>query len=95
MTSQEYFDKHRQLEWLQGLARDYKKHIDLIEREENYFHVYGIQFAARGDTQIMNVNSNYFPRACIKQGLEVGLGTINVEIEDLKNELQSVTVTLE
>ena len=95
MTSKEYLDKLRHLEWLQGLARDYKRHFDLIEREVDHFRVYGIQFSARSDQQMMGVNSNYFPRECIKEGLEVGLGTINVEIEELKNELRSVTVTLE
>lgn len=95
MTSQEYLDKLRHLEWLQGLARDYKRHFDLIEREGDRFRVYGIQFSARGDPQMMDVNSNYFPRECIKEGLEVSLSTINVEIEELKNELRSVTVTLE
>ena len=95
MTSKEYLDKLRHLDWLRGIARDYKRHFDLIEREGNHFRVYGIQFSARSDTQMMEVNSNYFPRECVMEGLEVGLNTINFEIEELENELRSVTVTLE
>ena len=95
MTSQEYLDKLRHLEWLRGIAKDYRKHFDLIEREGDYFCVYGIQFSARSEPRMMSVNPNHFPRECIKEGLEVSLGVINAEIEELENELRSVTVTLE
>ena len=85
MTSKEYLDKLRHLDWLRGIAKDYRKHFDLIEREGNYFSVYGIQFSARSEPRMMNVNPNYFPRECIKEGLEVGLNTINFEIEELNH----------
>lgn len=95
MTSEEYLGKLNRLRWLRGIAEEYTGHLKLITKEKNYFSVYGIQYSARSDPRIMNVNSNFFPIKHIEQGLLDGLLKINTEIYNLEEELKNPTVTLE
>ena len=95
MTSEEYLAKLNRLRWLQGIAKEYNDHLKLITKEKDYFSVYGIQYSARSDPRIMNVNSKFFPISCIEQGLVQGLLKVNAEIYALKEELKEPTVVLE
>ncbi len=95
MTSEEYLAKLNRLRWLQGIAKEYESHLKLITKEKDYFSVYGIQYSARSDPRIMDVNSKFFPVSCIEQGLVQGLLKVNTEIYALKEELKEPTVTLE
>lgn len=95
MTSEEYLAKLNRLRWLNGIANDYKEHLKMITKEKDYFRVYGIQYAARSDPSMMDVNSNFFPVSCIEQGLVQGLLKVNTEIYALKEEIKESVVTLE
>lgn len=95
MTSNEYTAKLRRLQWLRDIAKEYVKNLDIIENERKYIRVFDIQFAARGDTELMHINPDYFPIEGVEQSLKTGLELVISEIKTLKEELQCLTVTLD
>lgn len=81
--------KVRHYRWLQGIADNYENMLKLIDREKDYFTIYGLTYAARGDTNNFQVNPHRtIPYKFIYDGLKVALETINTEIAECEKELK-------
>lgn len=95
MKQEEYFDKVRHLNWLEGLVCEYTMHLDLIQREQENFVVTGIGFRARGDERVLHLNSHMtIPFNYVLDGLKEASRKAQQEYETLKSELKSVVVEL-
>ena len=94
MKAEEYIDSYRKLSWLQGIIRDYREHIALIERHGDNFVVQGIGYSARGDG-VMYLNSHRsIQPGFILDALKDALQGVEQEYEDLKRDLEIVEVEL-
>ena len=81
--------KIRHYRWLQGIADNYESMLKLIDREKDYFIIYGLTYAARGDTTNFQVNPHRtIPYKYIYDGLKAELEAINAEIAECEKELQ-------
>lgn len=88
MKFKELQQKMETYEWLKSIADDYQSSIDLIDAEEEYFKVSGIQYSARSDTRTMNINPHRpISYVYIREGLQEALDGIKTEISDLEKEL--------
>lgn len=75
--------------WLCNIAREYKSMIDCIEREKEFFIVYGFSYSARGDITTFNVNPHRtIPYSFIRDGLSAALADIEKEIAEEEKELK-------
>lgn len=94
MKAEEYIDSYRKLSWLQGIIRDYREHIALIEKHGDDFVVCGIGYSARGEG-VMHFNSHRsIQPGFILDALKDALQRVEQEYEDLKRGLESVFVEL-
>ncbi len=73
-------------DWLIKIAKDYKKHIKLIEQEKEFFVVNGIKFSARGPVEDMEINPHMtIPYEYILEGLKDALAKVQREIDFIED----------
>ncbi len=73
-------------DWLIKIAKDYKKHIKLIEQEKEFFVVNGIKFSARGPVEDMEINPHMtIPYEYILEGLKDALAKVRREIDFIED----------
>lgn len=95
MKSYEYQDKLRRLDWLRGIRKEYRVHLDTIEAGGKFFTVEAIHYSCRGPGDPMNLNPHRPIKArYIYDALTVAVGELDQEIAALESELKSVTVEL-
>ena len=94
MKAEEYIDAYRKLSWLQGIIRDYREHIDLVERHGDNFVVQGIGYSARGEGVIHFNSHRSIKPGFILDALKDALQRVEKEYDDLKRYLESVVVGL-
>lgn len=93
MTIAEYerkAEKIRTLRWLEGIAEEYRKIINRIDNEKDYFRVTGIMYVCRNDGEVLDINSHKsIPYQYIRDGLAAALANITDEITTLTKEIES------
>lgn len=95
MKSEEYIDAVNHLRWLEGIAKQYTEHLQLIEHEADYYTVQAIHYTARGDGRVFNVNSHRsIPTSFIYDGLLAALSAVNEEIKHTREQLKEQVVEL-
>jgi hypothetical protein len=73
-------------DWLIKIAKDYKKYIEMIEREKEFFVVNGIKFSARGPVEDMEINPHMtIPYGYILEGLKDVLAKVQREIDFIED----------
>lgn len=81
--------KIRHYRWLKEIADNYDSMLKLIDREKDSFTIYGLIYAARGDTRSFQVNPHRtIPYKFIYDGLKAELEIINAEIAECEKELK-------
>ena len=94
MKAEEYIDAYRKLSWLVGIIRDYREHIELVERHGDNFVVQGIGYSARGEG-VMHFNTHRSIKpGFILDALKDALQRVEQEYADLKRDLEKVEVEL-
>ena len=94
MTSQEYMEKVRRLDWLRGIKENYEQSLRHFERAGDELVVSAIHYNYHGPATMTLNNHRSIPSRFITRGLACVLDSIEQEIADLENELKSVTVEL-
>ena len=94
MKAEEYIDSYRKLSWLQGIIRDYREHIALMEKHGDDFVVQGIGYSARGEGVIHFNSHRSIQPGFILDALKDALQRVEQEYEDLKRDLERVEVEL-
>ena len=95
MKSHEYADKLRRLEWLRGIWKEYQEYLETIEAGGKFFTVEAIRYSCRGPGVTMNLNPHRTIKArYLYDALTIAVGELEQEINELENELKSVTVEL-
>lgn len=75
--------------WLQGIADNYESMLKLIDKEKDYFTIYGLTYTARGDIRNFQVNPHRtIQYKYIYDGLKAELDVINAEIAECEKELK-------
>lgn len=77
-------------EMIKAVANDYRKAIELIDCEKDYFQVDDIIYTARGDSRKLNLNPNYapIPYTVIRDGLQSALDKLEAEMREMEKELK-------
>lgn len=77
-------------EMMKAVANDYRKAIELIDYEKDYFQVDDIIYRARGDSRTLNLNSYYapIPYTVIRDGLQSALDKLEAEMKEMEKELK-------
>lgn len=77
-------------EMMKAVAKDYRKAIELIDYEKDYFQVHDIIYSARGDNRKLNLNSYYapIPYTVIRDGLQAALDKLEAEMSEMEKELK-------
>ncbi len=77
-------------EMMKAVAKDYRKAIEMIDYEKNYFQVHDIIYSARGDSRKLNLNSYYapIPYTVIRDGLQAALDNLEAEMSEMEKELK-------
>lgn len=77
-------------EMMKAVAADYRKAIELIDYEKDYFQVDDIIYKARGDIRKLNLNSYYapIPYTVIRDGLKSALDKLEREMIKMEKELK-------
>lgn len=77
-------------EIMKGVACDYRKAIELIDHEKDYFKVDDIIYRARGDSRKLNLNSYYapIPYTVIRDGLQSALDKLEAKMREMEKELK-------
>lgn len=77
-------------EMMKQVADDYRKAIELIDREKDYFQVESITYHARGDSRQMSFNPYYapIPHTVIRNGLHLALTKLEAEMSEMEKELK-------
>ena len=77
-------------EMMKAVAKDYRKAIELIDYEKDYFQVHDIIYSARGDSRKLNLNSYYapIPYTVIRDGLQATLDKLDEEMSEMEKELK-------
>jgi hypothetical protein len=77
-------------EIMKAVAADYRKAIELINYEKEYFLVDDIVYRARGDSRKLNLNSYYapIPYTVIRDGLQSALEKLDAEMSEMEKELK-------
>lgn len=77
--------------WLTKIAKEYKKYINLIEQEKEFFVVNGIKFSARGPVEDMEINPHMtIPNEYILEGLKDALAKVQREIDFIDDVLRPI-----
>lgn len=91
----QFFDKVHTIEWLEDILKDYKGHLELMDREKEHYTVQGISWSARGEGQWLRINPHRpFPASAIRRGLTEAIAAIEEEIAAKKAELQDTVVEI-
>lgn len=81
--------------WLKRIAKDYRKMIDRIHAERDYFKVEKIAYTARGDMQYLDFNCHRtIPSHYIAEGLQETLAGIEDEIKQIETEMKAIGIEL-
>ena len=77
-------------EMMKAVANDYRKAIELIDYEKDYFVVDDIIYRARGDSRKLKLNSYYapIPYMVIRNGLQSALKKLEAEMSEMEKELK-------
>jgi len=77
-------------EMMKQVADEYRKAIQLIDREKEYFQVESITYHARGDSRQLPINPYYapIPYTVIRDGLQAALIKLEGEMSDMEKELK-------
>ena len=77
-------------EMMKAVANDYRKAIELIDYEKDYFRVEEIIYSARSDSRKLNLNSYYapIPYTVIRDGLQSALEKLEAEMSEMEKELK-------
>ena len=77
-------------EMMKQVADEYRKAIQLIDREKEYFQVESITYHARGDSRQLPINPYYapIPYTVIRDGLQAALTKLEGEMSDMEKELK-------
>ena len=77
-------------EIIKAVANDYRKAIELIDYEKEYFVVDDIIYRARGDSRKLHLNSYYapIPYMVILDGLQSALEKLEAEMREMEKELK-------
>lgn len=77
-------------ETMKAVANDYRKAIELIDYEKDYFQVDDIIYRARGDSRKLNLNSCYapIPYTVIRDGLQSALDKLEADMREMEKELK-------
>ena len=77
-------------ELMKQVADEYRKDIQLIDREKEYFKVEGITYSARGDSRELPLNPYYapIPYTVIRDGLQAALTKLEGEMSEMEKELK-------
>ena len=77
-------------ELMKQVADEYRKDIQLIDREKEYFKVEGITYSARGDSRELPLNPFYapIPYTVIRDGLQAALTNLEGEMSEMEKELK-------
>ena len=77
-------------EMMKQVADDYRKSIQLIDREKEYFKVESITYHARGDSRQIPLNHIYapIPYTVIRDGLQAALNKLEGEMSEMEKELK-------
>lgn len=77
-------------EMMKAVAKDYRKAIEMIDYEKDYFQVHDIIYSARGDNRKLNLNSYYapIPYTVIRDGLQSALDKLEAEMSEMEKELK-------
>ena len=75
--------------WLNGIAQEYRRMINLINANGEFFTIYGFSYATNGDVVSFNVNPHRtIPYSFIKDGLEAALNGVEKEMKEMEIELK-------
>ena len=77
-------------EMMKAVAKDYRKAIEMIDYEKDYFQVHDIIYSARGDNRKLNLNSYYapIPYTVIRDGLQAALEKLEADMSEMEKELK-------
>ena len=77
-------------EMMKQVADEYRKAIELIDREKEYFQVESITYHARGDSRQLSFNPYYapIPHTVIRDGLQAALNKLEDEMSEMEKELK-------
>lgn len=77
-------------EMMKQVADEYRKAIQLIDREKEYFKVESITYSARGDSRQLPLNPYYaaIPHTVIRDGLQAALTKLEAEMSEMEKELK-------
>ena len=72
------------------VADEYRKAIQLIDCEKEYFKVDSITYHARGDSRQLPINPYYapIPHTVIRDGLQAALTKLEDEMSEMEEELK-------
>jgi hypothetical protein len=72
------------------VADEYRKAIQLIDCEKEYFKVDSITYHARGDSRQLPINPYYapIPHTVIRDGLQAALTKLEDEMSEMEDELK-------
>lgn len=77
-------------EMMKAVANDYRKAIELIDCEKDYFQVESITYHARGDSRQLPFNPYYapIPYTVIRNGLHLALTKLEAQMSEMEKELK-------
>ncbi len=77
-------------EIMKQVADEYRKAIQLIDYEKEYFQVESITYHARGDSRQLPLNPYYapIPHTVIRNGLHLALFKLEGEMSEMEKELK-------
>ena len=83
-------DKVETYEKMMLVADEYRKAIQLIDCEKEYFKVDSITYHARGDSRQLPINPYYapIPHTVIRDGLQAALTKLEDEMSEMEDELK-------
>lgn len=83
MEIKEILDRYRRYCWLKGIENTYKKYIERIEKEGDFFFIEGIKYTNRGPIETMELNRHRtIPNTFILEGLKIALKKVQDEINE-------------
>ena len=77
-------------EMMKQVADEYRKAIQLIDYEKEYFQVESITYHARDDSRQLPLNPYYapIPHTVIRNGLHLALTILEGQMSDMEKELK-------
>lgn len=95
MKSEEYIQKVRHLEWLKGIAKDYRSHAETLKKHPFEVTVQAVVYTIKGSSYRIETNPHRPIQArYIYGGLTAVIEDLDKEIKVAEDELKSVIVQL-